>query len=111
MTIATMPRKPSSIAEANLTLLALGILGAVIGWTFWPTIAELGHKWFHDPGYSHGILVPLFAMYVLWVRRTVPTGSRQPDFVMGIVCLLVAIAFRVVGALLCFTWIDALALL
>src|SRR5690349_5420824 len=45
--------------------LAWASAAAAVAWTFWPTILALTNKWLHDPGYSHGILVPGFALYLL----------------------------------------------
>ena len=69
MTRVAVPSKPNSPNGGRPAQLGIGLLGVVILWTFWPTVAELAHKWFHDAGYSHGILVPFFAGYILWVRR------------------------------------------
>jgi len=107
----TTARKPSNIQNANGTLAAVAILVGIMGWAFWPTIVELSHKWFRDAGYSHGILVPVFALYLLWARRHEAVGSCQPEILAGLGCLLLAVVCRIAGAMLCFTWIDAIALL
>ena len=41
----------------------------VLVWAFWPTLTELFHVWKSDPQYSHGFLVPVFAAFLLWMRR------------------------------------------
>jgi exosortase len=93
------------------SVVALGALAVVAAWSFWPTISELSQKWFHDPQYSHGILVPLFAGYLLWVRRDQHRGVTSPEFLAGFGCLLLAGAGRVASGLFCFTWVDAMAIL
>ena len=105
MTQAVPGNKPT------LTVAVLGALVAVAGWTFWPTLAELSHKWFHDPQYSHGILVPFFAAYLLWARREQHRGSTSPELLAGFGCLLVAGACRVASGMFVFTWVDAIAVL
>jgi len=92
-------------------LIGLGLIAAVIAYTFWPTLDELAQKWFHDAGYSHGILVPFFAGYLLWARREMMDGSSRADLAVGAGLLLIAAVCRVIGAMFVFTWIDALALL
>jgi len=87
------------------------VIGLIVGWTFWPTIAELGQKWLHDPQYSHGLLVPAFAIYLLWTRRQMLAPVGPPDVAAGIACLLLAAVFRVISGIFCFEWIDAVALL
>ncbi len=36
---------------------------------FWDAIVVLVQRWWSDPDYHHGFLVPLFAMYLLWRRK------------------------------------------
>jgi len=110
MTQLVTGNKPNSMPAG--TILAGGcVLVAIALWTFWPTLAELGQKWLHDPQYSHGILVPFFAAYLLWARREYLRGSTAPVLLAGFGCLLLAAAGRVVSGILCFTWIDAIAIL
>ena len=33
------------------------------------TLADLTRRWYVDPQYSHGFLVPAFAAFLLWTRR------------------------------------------
>ena len=48
---------------------ALLIPTACLFWAFWPTFVELVEQWNHNPQYSHGYLVPVFAAVLLWLRR------------------------------------------
>src|SRR5262249_13103348 len=98
----------SSVWQLRTCLLVFGL---IVGWTFWPTIAELGQKWLHDPQYSHGLLVPAFAFYLLWTRRQMLAHVGPPGVAAGIACLLLAAVFRVISGIFCFEWIDAVALL
>ena len=51
---------------------------AVLVWAFWPTLTELFRVWYSDPQYSHGFLVPVFAVFLLWmpasISRKTPSG-------------------------------------
>lgn len=49
-------------------ILLCGLLLATV-WAFWPTLADMTHKWSTDDHYSHGYLVPVFAAVLLWLRR------------------------------------------
>src|SRR5262245_58069651 len=49
-------------------LLLPGGLGILCLWSYWPTLETLAQRWAHDPQYSHGYLVPLFALALLWQR-------------------------------------------
>src|SRR5262245_17658172 len=97
--------------KSTLTAIILGGLAILAAWTFWPTLTELSQKWFHDPQYSHGILVPFFAGYVLWARRELYRANTPPELVAGFLCLLVAGVCRVASGIFVFTWLDAIAIL
>jgi exosortase len=112
-----MPQSAAIQNKLNLTTSAwparmcLFVLAIVLGWSFWPTFAELCQKWLHDPQYSHGLLVPGFALYLLWTRRDMLTAVGPPQVAAGLSCLALAVACRIVSGIFCFEWIDAVALL
>jgi hypothetical protein len=45
------------------------VLIAALFWAYWPTLREMEQRWQTDPQYSHGFLVPLFALALLYFRR------------------------------------------
>ena len=53
--------------------LRCGLIGAVlvgaILWAYWAVVREMVERWTDDPQYSHGYLVPLFSLFLLWHRR------------------------------------------
>src|SRR5438067_2094064 len=62
--------RPGQVAlPPRSVLLAGGAVALTVLWVFWPTLRDLLDKWGTDPQYSHGYLVPLFALYLLWARR------------------------------------------
>jgi exosortase len=106
---------PQSAAEFNPSftrqaVAAWGLVGIVLAWTFWPTLQALAEKWFHDAGYSHGVLVPLFSGYLLWVRRG-QFRVEAPALLPALGLLLSAALLHIVGGLFCLDWFDAVALL
>src|SRR5262245_34996726 len=65
--------------------LALAVVLASLLWAYWTTLAEAVQKWSHDPQYSHGYLVPAFAVALLWLRRAAfPTASIRPSWWGGL---------------------------
>jgi exosortase len=86
-------------------------LAAVLIWAFAPTFAELAHRWSTDTQYSHGYLVPIFAVFLLWHQRKY-CAAIQPCFSWwGLAVLALGTGLRFVGDYLYMDWIDAAALL
>src|SRR5688500_13050363 len=46
-----------------------GVAAVAIGWAFFPTLDWLVGKWWNDPSYSHGFLVPFAAAFIVYRRR------------------------------------------
>jgi len=74
-----------------LILLATAALGAVV---LWEPIREMVATWFGSPEYSHGVLIPVIAAFLVWQRkeelgRSAFTGSWA------------GVGLVVAGALLC----------
>src|SRR5262245_52614281 len=67
-------------------------LAATAIWAYWPILARLADKWLHDPQYSHGLLVPGFAAYLLWVRRDRSPAQAVPAPLPGFGLLLAGAA-------------------
>ena len=44
-------------------------LGVLLLWLYAPTLTHLLGQWWHDPNFSHGFFVPLFAGFVIWQER------------------------------------------
>lgn len=86
--------------------LACGVL-----WAYWPTLAEIGRKWAHDPQYSHGYLVPAFALFLLFQRRSRLAGAKPCLSRWGIVLLVASLVLRFSGAFFYLAWLDAVSLL
>jgi exosortase len=86
-------------------------LAAMLSWAFAPTLAELGHRWSVDSQYSHGYLVPIFAVVLLWLRRDQCAAIAASAPWWGLALLSLGAAGRFAGDYLYMDWLDALALL
>jgi exosortase len=90
---------------------ALLLLAALVAWSNWPLLVELHRRWSTDPQYSHGYLVPLFSLYLLWRRRErLAAADSQPHWT-GVVVLLIAALMRLAGSYYYFPWLSSLSLL
>jgi exosortase len=64
-----------------------------------------------DPQYSHGYLVPLFSLYLLWWRRGQLTGAQFRPNWWGALLLACALGLRLAGVYWYFSWFEAVSLL
>jgi exosortase len=80
-------------------------------WAFWTTLAEAAQRWGHDPQYSHGYLVPIFAAALLWLRRERLHGADLTPTWWGLAILLAGVTLRLAGVHFYFVWLDPIALL
>jgi exosortase len=100
----------SPIGLGSAGILAI-FLGASLLWAYWPTLAEMERRWAQDPRYSHGYLVPGFALYLLWCRRDqLRVDHLRPSW-FGILLLAAGAVLRLVGAIYYLTWFDAISFL
>ena len=68
-------------ARGRVSYLVLLLPLAGLVWAFWTTLAEVAQEWSRNPAYSHGYLVPAFALALLWLRRDLaPEWPLQPSW-------------------------------
>jgi exosortase len=107
-----MTRKPSDLCRSLqlpfLAALAAGVLALV--WAYWTTLAEMAQRWARDPQYSHGYLVPGFAVLLLGLRRRQLAGDVRGVW-WGWAVLGVGLVLRLVGGFFYFVWLDDISLL
>src|SRR5262249_46255783 len=91
-------------------LIAFAVAAAALLWAYWPTLGEWAERWAHDPQYSHGFLVPVFAAFLLWVRRGQLKREELTLSWLGVLVLALGIALRLVGAYYYYVYVDAISL-
>jgi len=97
------------VSTGALVLIAL--LGGAVLWTYWTTFATMALRWNNDPQYSHGFLVPVFALYLLWLKREQLSARTLNVNALGLVLLGAAVALRLAGARFHFEYFDQISLL
>jgi exosortase len=107
----TSTASPVSARAAAWPLLALGVPLALLGWAYWTTFLELSRIWALSSSYSHGYLVPFFALFLLWHRRGLLEPDRLRPNLFGLPLLAGALAMRLVGTWYYFSWLDPLSLI
>jgi exosortase len=106
-TLADCPRA----TPLRSTLALTGLATASLIWVFWPTLIDLARTWNSNPQYSHGYLVPGFAVLLLWLRRGQLDRSAVGPSWWGIPVLALGIGLRLVGAYKYYLWLEAVSLL
>src|SRR3974390_392419 len=91
-----------------------GVLLLLLGWLYGPILTRLFAQWVHDPDFSHGVFVPLFAAYIVWLSRDrlrhvepSPSWTGLPIIILA----LLALTMGVLGAELFFSRSSLLLLL
>ncbi len=79
------------------TLVKAGILAALFCWlNFWQ-FQLLQSKWLIDPNWSHGFLIPLFSLYLLYSRRAELFGARRRTCLWGLPLMVLGLLLALAG--------------
>jgi exosortase len=104
------PERPAGV-RAVPAAAVLALIGLCLGWAYWPTLQDMADRWAHNPQYSHGFLVPLIALLLLWSRRDLaPALPLSPSW-SGLIWLLAALVLRLIAAIYYLDALDGLSLL
>jgi exosortase len=83
--------------ELALAVSVFAVIAALL-WSYWATVTELWEIWMGSDEYSAGVLVPLLALYVVWLRRReIGCNGFRPAAAAGGVAFLFAQVIRGVG--------------
>lgn len=74
---------------------AIALLLAVVA--YWGGLSEAVLRWNIQEEYSHGFLIPLVSLYILWEKKGQIKAAMGPPLWSGIVVILIAIAIFIVG--------------
>lgn len=89
----------------------VALLAGAWVWVYWPTLTALTERWATDPQYSHGYLVPLFALGLIWMRAPARNQAIfQPSWV-GLPILALGILLRLVSVYRYNDWLDGFSLI
>jgi len=96
---------------ASLPVFLVLLAAGSVLWSYWTTLGEAAERWSIDPQYSHGYLVPVFAVLLLWLRRERLTRATAGANPWGWPLLAIALGLRLVGTYYHFIWFDAVSVL
>lgn len=77
-------------------------IAAALAFLYWTMLAKLGHDWWTDENYSHGLLIPVIIGYLLWTERErLARAAERPSLLWGgaaVALALLALWAGTVGA-------------
>lgn len=76
----------------------VGIGAILVGlWLYWDGLAEAVLRWERQAEYSHGYLIPLVSLFILWEKRfEIIAGYRRPSW-WGLPVIILALIVLIVG--------------
>lgn len=91
----TMAARPTGWKELlpPVTCLRIGMIAVLLLLTYYETIYnELVLRWIHDANWSHGWLIPVFSLYLLYSRRESLFASQPKACWWGAAIMLASLA-------------------
>ncbi len=73
------------------------ILGSLLMAVYWKILRALAMQWWDDANYSHGFLVPIFAGYLVWQKRSVLRALPRSPSLAGLPVILAGIGMLFLG--------------
>ena len=101
---------PPERCAGVIFFMAAALLTLLVG-THWGTIRHMADRWTRDPQYSHGFVVPVFALVVLWSRRAMLQHLTWKPAWLGLGLLAVGLTFRFIAVQSDIEPLDTLSLL
>jgi len=93
------------------TITIWAVLAACAMWAIWPSVTDMIQKWSTDPTYSHGYIVPLFALGLLWFKRdALRVVPLQPNW-WGVLLVAVAGVIQFYGSFHYVRWFSGASLM
>jgi exosortase len=104
------PSRAAMLVVRHSAPMAAVSLALALLWSYGSALAAMADRWWNDPQYSHGFLVPIFAAVVLWSRRAGWQAVRWQPRWLGLPVLAVAMTLRLIAAGADIAALDAISL-
>jgi len=83
------------LSHKQIGLLIVALVLAIF--TYWNGLAEAVFRWGNQEEYSHGFLIPLVSLYILWEKQGLIKVSIGPPIWSGVFVILAAVTIFIVG--------------
>ncbi len=110
MEVEAAQRQGSSVYINRLQLVLFFVTLLLFIGFFWQSIDFLVDRWSHSDEFSHGFLVPLVSLFILWRKREVIRKTPVQVCVWGLPVLGLALLMQVASEWASVTFLKALAL-
>lgn len=107
--VQALPGPSRSLRPIHYVLCA-GLFGVLL-WAYWTYFVRIAGHWWKDPQYTHGPLVPLFCLFLLFWRKDLLRDAPPRSEWWGLWVLLAGVALRLVGAFYFLDFAEGLSLL
>ena len=87
----------SSYLRIPLWVWNWAVVGILVFTVYWHVLSRLVNTWLEIPDYSHGILVPFFAAYLIWAKRKTLAKTKIAPTWSGIALVGAALAILILG--------------
>lgn len=96
--------------DRTRSALFIGLTSVLLVWLHWPMLQEFQRRWASDPQYSHGPLIPLMAVGLVWLRG-IPTADPvlRPTW-QGLPLLVIGVCLRQWASYFYYEWLEWISL-
>ena len=93
-----LPERPSLRGSLSPgAMLKAAVIGVLLVWMNWWQLVELVSRWRHDANWSHGFVIPLFSLYLLYARRDELLSARRRVFPWALPMVIGSVLWILIG--------------
>ncbi len=87
----------TGFAQSPVWIIKLAIIGGLLIGLYYDVLYKMIIQWSDDPNYSHGFLVPLISLYLVWERREELKGVELRPSNQGLFVIIFGFALLTVA--------------
>jgi exosortase len=92
-----LPRADQPHPLSRIDWLPYAIIATLLCVLYYRVAIKLVYDWYTIPDYSHGFLVPLFAIFLVWDKRKALSATPVKQSWSGIILVVFALAVLILG--------------